>query len=257
MLPLWQSNVLQLNRVHNISIGWCIASDRFAIAFDAPSALIPPKDPSNNKKGYLSCPAVRQFSEGLFQVASPFSLKLRLIESDSGPAIVPVYPFTSLTEDIINQLVQIEPQSTWGNRNCAVIQIPSPYVFIADEPVIVEQSNPDLTIQSRMNWRVIPGRFDIYSWQRPLNWAFEWDFSCGDFEIRAGEAQYNIRFLPRNYPFGNFSIKLIKLAFDKEIKSRLDLTRDIAKIRRGTAQLFSKSASLREKMDFLPKSNNE
>ena len=37
--------------------------------------------------------------------------------------------------------------------------------------------------QTTLNWRVIPGNFDIYSWQRPLNWAFEWDTRLGDLTI--------------------------------------------------------------------------
>lgn len=258
-VPLVHGTVIRLTAidVRKLNIGWCIASDRFSAAFDAPTPLIPPKDPSLNKKGFLSCPAVRQFPDNIFQVTSPFSLKLRVINSDNGPTIVPVYPFTSLTEDMVKNLVQIEPQDTWSKNNVAVIQIPSPYVFVTDEVVFMEQSSPDLSVQSRLNWRVIPGRFDIYSWQRPLNWAFEWDFSAGDFEIRVGEPQYNVRFFSSKESFGSYTCQLQRLDFDNQIKKRLELTKDIANIRRGTMQLFPRSAQLRAKENFLTDEKNE
>lgn len=240
----------------DIPVGWCINSDSFAIAFDPPSKLIPSKDTTVNSKGFLSCPAVRKFSEGIYQVLSPFSLKLRAVENNGVLTIVPVYPFTSLTEEIAKIFIKIEPQETWNSSTTAVVQIPSPYVFISDHKILIEQFSPELSRKSKMNWRVIPGKFDIYAWQRPLNWAFEWDLSCGDFEIRAGEPQYNIRFLPQEQPLENCKISLEKLEINKSISERLALTRDVAKIRRGTAQLFSKAAQLRQNKKFLDKNDD-
>lgn len=235
----------------DISVGWCINSDSFAIAFDPPSKLIPPKDTTTNSKGFLSCPAVRKFSEGIYQVLSPFSLKLRAVENNGQLTIVPVYPFTSLTEEIAKIFIKIEPQETWISNTTAVVQIPSPYVFISDHKILIEQFSPELSKKSKMNWRVVPGKFDIYAWQRPLNWAFEWDFSCGDFEIRVGEPQYNIRFLPQEHALENCKISLEKLELNKSINERLALTKDVAKIRRGTSQLFMKAAQLRKNKKFL------
>jgi hypothetical protein len=240
----------------DISVGWCINSDSFAIAFDPPSKLIPPKDTTINSKGFLSCPAVRKFSEGIYQVTSPFSLKLRALENNGQLTIVPVYPFTSLTEEIAKIFIKIEPQETWNSTSTAVVQIPSPYVFVSDHKILIEQFSPELSKKSKMNWRVVPGKFDIYAWQRPLNWAFEWDLSCGDFEIRAGEPQYNIRFLPQEHPLENCKISLEKLELNKSIGERLALTRDVAKIRRGTSQLFSKAAQLRKNIKFLDKNDD-
>jgi hypothetical protein len=240
----------------DISIGWCITSESFAIAFDPPSKLIPPKDVTANSKGFLSCPAVRKFSEGIYQVFSPFSLKLRVVENNGQLAIVPVYPFTSLNEEVARIFIKIEPQESWNTKTTAVIQIPSPYVFISDHKILIEQFSPELSKKSKMNWRVIPGKFDIYAWQRPLNWAFEWDLSCGDFEIRAGEPQYNIRFIPQEQPIEKCKITLEKLELNKSILERLALTRDVAKIKRGTSQLFSKAAQLRENKTFLKKNED-
>jgi hypothetical protein len=156
---------------------------------------------------------------------------------------------------MVKQLVQIEAQDTWMSKTTVVVQIPSPYVFYSDDSIHIEQFSPELTVKSKMNWRVIPGNFDIYSWQRPLNWAFEWDFSCGDFEIRAGEPQYNLRFLSKEAPYGSYRINLIREDFKDDIKSRLELTKDVAKIRRGTTQLFSKAADLRNNKMLISKND--
>jgi len=117
----------------------------------------------------------------------------------------------------------------------------------------VEQSSTELSNISKLNWRVIPGKFDIYAWQRPLNWAFEWDFSCGDFEIRVGEPQYKVRFFSTAIPVGNYSIKLQKISLDEKIINRLELTKDISKVRKGTLQLFKRAAELRKNENFIKK----
>jgi Arc/MetJ-type ribon-helix-helix transcriptional regulator len=98
---------------------------------------------------------------------------------------------------------------------------------------------------------VIPGRFDIYAWQRPLNWAFEWDISCGDFEVRVGEPLYNVKFISDMVPNGSYKIRLIRQGLTDALKKRMDLTRDVASIRRGTSKLFGDAEALRAGENLL------
>jgi hypothetical protein len=156
----------------------------------------------------------------------------------------PVYPFTSLTEAKFSEFVTVEPPETWRNSHTAVLQFPSPYIFFADAPATIEQFHPSLVASSAMNWRVIPGKFDIYSWQRPLNWGVEWDTSLGDLIIRVGEPQYFLKFsepiLERQ------AIELIECEFTKALEDRLRLSRGITGIRKGTIPLMKKAGKLRE-----------
>ena len=102
----------------------------------------------------------------------------------------------------------------------------------------MEQGQPLLTNQTKLNWRVIPGTIDIYSWQRPLNWAFEWDISSGDFLINANEPIFSIRFFHKSKNIDNFILK--EYAMSKKLKEQLALTKGIAKVTKGLKPYFEK-----------------
>ena len=104
------------------------ASEYLSI-YEEPKRLIPPKDNSINKKGYLSCPAVRAFCENTFYVTSPFSLKIQFQDFGDRFELRPVYPFTSIDEKKFQELVTVEHPSTWRDNSLLTMQIPSPYVF--------------------------------------------------------------------------------------------------------------------------------
>ena len=87
-----------------VKIGWCVDTPEYKIAFEPPEKLIPPKDKSENQKGYLSCPAVRSYCEGHYIVKSPYTVKLRCFEKEDRLEICPVFPFTSINNSMIKTL---------------------------------------------------------------------------------------------------------------------------------------------------------
>lgn len=234
-----------------LEVGWCLNINEGGIAFDPPSRVIPQKDPSKSGKGFLSCPAVRNYFEGIFQILSPFSVRLRCTFEDKFISIRPVYPFTSLTQSKFNEFITIEPPETWRNSHTIALQFPSPYIFFADEPATIEQFHPSLVATTKMNWRVIPGKFDIYSWQRPLNWGIEWDTNLGDLIIRAGEPQYFVKFVGSNAD--SHPIELVECELTKKLDDRMKLSRGITGIRKGTTLLMKKAGKLRDGQILIKK----
>lgn len=235
--------------LNNVKIGWCLDASEYLSIYEEPKRLIPPKDNSINKKGYLSCPAVRAFCENTFYVTSPFSLKIQFQDFGDRFELRPVYPFTSIDEKKFQELVTVEHPSTWRDNSLLTMQIPSPYVFFSDEDVSMEQSHCVLLNQSKINWRIIPGKFNIYAWQRPLNWAFEWDVTMGDFEIKSGEPIYSIKFLSNKK--ANCEYKLIKFDLNEKLTERLKLTRNITSVKKGLNPLIQKSKNERSKIKLL------
>ena len=233
----------------SLKIGWCNTAEDARIAFDPPTRFIPPKDKSGKVQGFLSCPAVRSYFDGIYFVGSPFSVQLRYVVEDGFNSIKPVYPFTSISEAKFRELVTIEPQETWTNSHTVALQIPSPYLFFSDIPATIEQFQPSLVQTSNMNWRVIPGKFDIYSWQRPLNWSIEWDTQHGDLVIRSGEPLYFIKFCGINDSYG--SVELIECDMTQEIKDRLRLSRGITGIRKGLVPLMAKAGISRSNTKLI------
>lgn len=233
-------------------IGWCSTANESPLAFPAPERFNPPKDASGQNGGFLNCPAVRGYFAGTFVVKSPFSLQLRYGETAGEPVIQPVFPFTSLSPDKAAEFVRVEPRASWRNPKAPILQLPSPYVFFADEPVFIRQEPPNLTTPASTSWRLIPGRFDIYAWQRPLNWAVEWTPAAGDLIIRMGEPLYFVRF--ESPSAGALEqIELIECPQTPEIQAQLASTRGITSLRRGTFSLFPQAAAKRAGKRLLPK----
>lgn len=238
----------------DLQIGWCLCTDEARIAYPAPSRFFPNKDVSKESRGFLSCPAVRKQLEGVFSIGSPFSIRLRFTKIDGTINIQPVYPFTSLNEQKIQQMLVVEPPDTWRNSHTVVLQLPSPYLFFSDSPTAIEQFHPSVADTTSMNWRVVPGEFDIYSWQRPLNWSIEWDTNLGDLIIRVGEPLYFCRFKEPNS--SNPSVDLIECEFTNQLQERLHLTRGITSVRKGIGPLMKRAGKLRSGQSLIKKKSS-
>jgi hypothetical protein len=180
------------------------------------------------------------------EVLSPFSLRLSFEARDSQYLITPIYPYTSLQPAKLREMLVLEPSDTWPSRNRPILQIPSPYVFVADIPIEMEQSNPFLCSTSALNWRLIPGRFDIHAWQRPLNWAIEWDTDSGDLSIRIGEPLYFVKF----YDSVGALVKkfnLIEVDYSKTLAERVSMTAGVTSVRKGLKPVMERASKTRSK----------
>jgi hypothetical protein len=228
-----------------VKVGWCHAVREGSAGLPSPLKVSLEKDPSPTKRGFQSCPAVRSSIRGCYAVNSPFSLRLKCVIDGNKIAFLPVYPFTTLSEPKLREMLRLEPRYSWRRDDVPIFQFPSPYMFVADEAVEVEQLNPVLAKTTSLNWRVIPGRFDIYGWQRPLNWAIEWDTSCGDLIIKTGEPLYFVRF------WGNgghqiVDADLIQIPLTDDLERRMSTMLGVTAMNRGTAALMVKSATERD-----------
>lgn len=234
-----------------MKIGWCSTALEASLCFPDPKRVLLEKDKSRvGGGGFLSCPSVRHYFSSVFAIESPFSLQLTSKASELGFTIHPVYPFTSLTQARVDEFVKIEPRSTWRSPEVVVLQLPSPYLFFADEPVLICQNPVLLSTPSSFYWRSIPGKFNIYEWQRPLNWAFEWYATKGDFIIKTGEPIYFVSF--EAVDGGKIGdVRLVKSEFSQELAKRVQQTRGVTSIRRGITPLFEAARQSREGVFFL------
>jgi hypothetical protein len=239
------------SRSRKMNVGWCHTPVEGVVAFPDPERLFLSKDPSPARRGPFSCPAVRATADGLFCIESPFSLKMRCRRVEDVLSFSPVYPFTTITESKLSEWFRIEPTSSWRSTSIPIFQMPSPYIFIADQKVDIEVMHPFLSPISSMNWRLIPGRFDIYGWQRPLNWAAEWDINGGDLVIRVGDPLYYIRFIDSQNKIIS-SPELVKVQYTKEIDQRVREISGVTSFRRGTMSLIRESASKRQSSLIVP-----
>ena len=75
------------------------------------------------------------------------------------------------------------------------LQLTTPYVFLADEPVYMTQL-PPICHYRNPPWPgvLIGGRLPINIWPRPMMWAFEWYEPKQDLILRRGEPWFYVRF---------------------------------------------------------------
>lgn len=193
---------------------------------------------------------MRTYFGATYVVKSPFSLRLASELGPNGRIIRPIFPDTSLTQAKVHELVKIEPKSSWRDPQAVVIQIPSPYLFFADEPSVIRQDPVQLSTPTSHSWRLIPGKFNIHDWQRPMNWAVEWYPEAGDFIIKAGEPIYFLSFENPEGPPPT-SVELIECEMTAELEGRLKETRGVTALKRGVTPLFAVARAKRKNINFL------
>jgi hypothetical protein len=79
-----------------------------------------------------------------------------------------------------------ETKSEWRYKDRPTIQIPTPYVFSADEPVYLNQVPPFFHyLPNAWPGTLFGGRFPTHIWPRRLMWAFEWHDTSKDLSYAA------------------------------------------------------------------------
>ena len=223
-----------------IDIGWCITEElSSSIFFEPQSTQINHKKKSTNIKseGVLRCPAVHNLAiNRIFNIRSPYTIKLRAIEtSENKIDIRGVFPDTEVDSSILPSIISVEPREFWIDKNIPILQIKMPYIFFSDIPVWINQLEaPSQKIIK--SWSLIQGRFDIYSWQRSLNFATQWFDIKKDFYIKRGEPIFQICF---DTTEASNEFKLKKVTLDENIKRRIASCEGVTKLIKNTGQLMS------------------
>jgi hypothetical protein len=71
--------------------------------------------------------------------------------------------------------VKLVNEAEWAHPQRPVLQIVTPYVIVADEPVYLNQLPPfNYWKANPLPGLMVPGRFPVDIWPRHLMWAFEW-----------------------------------------------------------------------------------
>ena len=135
-----------------------------------------------------------------------------------------------------------------------IIQILTNATFIADKqctmtiipPIFHMQKNPDLW----NNIRMVAGKFNIYDWQRPITFAFEWVNTNKTLTVKKGTPLFYVYFNSENLD-DKFSIEKTK---DREkyvsLLKRCMGSRGL--IVRGTRGLISRNKHMRDEESKCP-----
>jgi len=229
-------------------VGWVLNVQEGASVFPPPSEFVPKKPNRKLSGSYLSCPSVLSYFKDTFEIKAPYSLHLRYSSDSASAQISPVFPGTSLSESKLASFLTVEPFESWPNQHTVVLQMKCPYIFFADEPTVVEQFGAAVSSFSNLNWRLIPGSFDIFAWQRPLNWAIEWDTRCGDLKLSMGEPLFFLKF--RSAKYGS-KCELVECVLTPQLNSRIKECEGVTHFRRGTSALIKEGGKNRKGLPLI------
>lgn len=169
-----------------VDIGWLNTDDaaRFIWSPPEPSRRDDPKPA--HAKAVNRCPAVVDFESRSVDVLCPYDLWLGFgVKNDkpvlinregANPAIGPKH---------LAKAVTLLGRNQWRTPNFPVLQFRTPYVFLSDDPVFINQYPPfGHFSDAPVPGLVIGGRFPIDIWPRHLNRAFEWHDTAADLVLR-------------------------------------------------------------------------
>jgi hypothetical protein len=179
-----------------VEVGWFLDNSSAQFIWDAPRRVTRARPERRHAKSLSQCPAVTDMDARLFEVRCPIDLAIGFKLEDDKPVLRNLAGDQStIRSKHLNQMLALVDRKEWADPQRPVLQIPTPYVFVADEPVFVNQLPPFYHYR-REPWPgvLVGGRFPIDVWPRQLMWAIEWHDLNRPLVLRRGEPWFYVRF---------------------------------------------------------------
>ena len=236
------------------TVGWVMNPDWEAtFIWSAPRKVTKPEAHTSHAKGVSVCPAILDHEARLFEVVAPVDIHLRPGRDQQGKPVLLAVDGEQSTIRLpyINKLMSLMPQEEWRHPNRPILQVSTPFYFVADEPVYITtlpafyhyhpQPQPGLALG---------GRFPIHIWPRQLIWAFEWYDPTKDLIINRGDPWFYLNFETDN-PSGH--VRLIEAEMTPKLKEYIGGLRNVTAYVNRTFSLFKMAAERRPKTLLTPK----
>ncbi len=196
-LPFSRAKASAASSSRAVDVGWVLDADKALFVWEEPRRLLRSDPPPAHAKAVSFCPAVLDHEARMFEVPCPIDVKLGFRFDDKGmPSLINLDSDQSaIRPRYLNDMLAILNRKEWRHPDRPIIQLITPYIFLADEPVYMTQT-PPFTHFHMNQWPgvMIGGRLPIHIWPRPMMWAFEWFEPAKPLVLRRGEAWFYVRF---------------------------------------------------------------
>ncbi|WP_340588483.1 hypothetical protein [Erythrobacter alti] len=237
-----------------VTVGWTVKWDVKAKSIWAPPKTFSRSDSkAASAKSIQACPAAIDFDRRHFVVPCPVDLELAFTKNAQGQL--------QLTDGKGEQsgmrpqgranLLQLQPPNEWRHPERPILQFTAPYVFVADQPCYVVQTEPYL------HWFPTPrpgvamgGRFPIHIWPRPMAWAFEWYDITKPLKLTRGEPWFYVSFETEN---PSARVRLVEQEMTEELDGYLNSIIDVSNYVNKTYGLFDEAKRMRPEKLLKPK----
>jgi len=188
-----------------VNVGWLLADDFGAVLYGPPERLSRRAHAATHAKSAARCPAVQQLDSRIFTEPCPVDLTLGFCRTDFGePAVRQLDgPAKAVDDAALDRLIVMRPEAVWFSPERPVILMALPYIFVADEPVMLCQLPPQGHYRpDPLPGLTLGGRVPIHIWPRSIHWAFEWHEPDKPLILKRGEPLFSLLFetMPQNRP---------------------------------------------------------
>lgn len=234
-------------------VGWLFSNQKGSVIWDAPQPVRQDAPQTEAAKSVAFCPAVIEFDRRHFVIPCPIDVHMRLNRTPDGKLNVTnvLGDRGSVRQGTLNQMLVFMPQQEWRHPERPVVQIATPYLFVSDDPVYINQFPPFLHYGGAPRPGIqLCGRFPIDVWPRILMWAFEWHDFSKDLILKRGEPWFYVRF---EGPDPSASVRLIEAQMTPELETYVASITDVTNYVSRTFSLFKTARSRRPETLLVPK----
>jgi len=234
----------------SVQVGWSLLDFPATVIWNDP---LPYAYKGSVGKDQTNAPASSQEGARYFVITCPMDLHLRFAVDNNGRPVVQNIDGerSSVRDYFFNQMIQMTAPNEWRHPERPMLQIMTPYIFMADSPVYINQYPPFMDyVQPRLPGLLIDGRFPIDIWPRQLQWAFEWYDLKGEINIKRGDPWFYVYF---ETPDPCVDISLVESEITPEVKKYLNSINGVSNYVRQTYSLFSTARRRRPAKLVFPK----
>ncbi len=228
-----------------VTVGWIVRAAQTSVLF-APPTLFARQDPKwGSAKSVRNCPASIDFDHRHFVIPAPVDITLHFERQSNGQLTLKDADGdnSGVRKNGLSELIILHPQNEWRHPERPLIQMLSPYIFVADDPCYIVQTAPYLHYFREPRPGVqMGGRFPIHIWPRPVSWGFEWHDVTKPLTLKRGEPWFYVHFETEN---PSARIRLVEQEKTDELESYINSIADVSKFVNKTYSLFSEAQRLR------------
>lgn len=237
-----------------VDVGWLIDPEwEASFIWAAPRPYPRPEARTTHAKGVSRCPAVNDHEARLIEVTCPIDLHLRMGKDHKGEHLLIATDGdqSSIRPQYLNKLLMLTPRSEWRHPERPMLQVMTPYVFVADAPVWLTMLPPFYDFPSvPVPGLTLGGRFPIHIWPRKLAWAFEWYDTDKSLVINRGDSWFYLNFETCD-PAKR--ARLIEAEMTSELREYTNGIRSVTYYVRNTWSLFETARQRRPRSLLRPR----
>jgi hypothetical protein len=229
-----------------LEVGWINRAEKATLMWDDPRPFRRGdiQEPQSSK-ALQNCPAVLDFEARHFLVTCPIDLNIGLTRDREGRLALRNLDGaqSAVAAKELGQLVHLNGPGQWRHPDRPLVQITTPYFFVADEVCWMNQLPPFLSYRDPP-WPgvMVGGRLPVHLWPRAMMWAFEWHDVARPLQLRRGEPWFLLRFETQD-PARR--VRLVEAEWTPDLAAFARGTEAVTNFQRQTWALFKTAARRR------------